>query len=172
MESRVSFRPLARSDYAHLQRWLAAPHVAMWWNERFDLLSVEAKYGAAIDGRDPIHVYVIQLDGVPIGWIQWYRWRDFPEHAVHLGADVHCAGVDLAIGEVERTGAGLGPTILSEFSKNYIFVNSEINAIVADPATANRGSVRAFEKAGFRIARTVQLPAEGFDRAVVRWDWP
>lgn len=168
----ISFRPLERSGYPHLQKWLAAPHVAIWWNESFDPRSLEAKYGPGIDGSEPIHVYVIQHEDAPIGWIQWYRWCDFPEHAARLGAEAHSAGIDLAIGEAGMTGLGLGPTIIREFAKKHIFVNSAVSAIVADPAKTNRQSVRAFEKAGFRIVRTVQLPDEGFDRAVVRWDRP
>ena len=48
----ISFRPLQRSDFPLLQKWLAFPHVATWWNERFDLYSLEAKYGPDIDGRE------------------------------------------------------------------------------------------------------------------------
>ena len=44
-QSILSFRELGRSDFPLLQKWLAAPHVAAWWNERFDLASLEAKYG-------------------------------------------------------------------------------------------------------------------------------
>lgn len=104
----VTFRPLQRSDLPLLQKWLAAPHVAVWWNERFDMSSLEAKYGPAIDGSEPVHVYVVEHRGAQIGWIQWYRWRDFPEHANRLGADASSAGIDLAIGEIEMTGRGLG----------------------------------------------------------------
>ena len=168
--STISFRELGRSDFPLLQKWLAAPHVAVWWNERFDLASLEAKYGPAIDGSEPIHVYLIQSEGVPIGWIQWYRWRDFPEHAVQLGADANSAGIDLAIGEFEMTGRGLGPTIIRELASGYIFVNGDVCAIVADPATSNRRSVRAFKKAGFKIVNTVQLVDEAFERHVVRLD--
>ena len=57
--STISFRELGRSDFPLLQKWLAAPHVAAWWNERFDLASLEKKYGPAIDGREPIHIYLI-----------------------------------------------------------------------------------------------------------------
>jgi aminoglycoside 6'-N-acetyltransferase len=81
----VIFRPLQRSDLPLLQKWLAAPHVAVWWNERFDMSSLEAKYGPCIDGSEPVHVYTVEYRGAQIGWIQWYRWRDFPEHANRLG---------------------------------------------------------------------------------------
>ena len=167
-QSVISFRPLGRSDFPLLQKWLAAPHVAVWWNEPFDVASLEAKYGPAIDGREPIHVYVIQNERVPIGWIQWYRWRDFPQHASRLGADPGSAGIDLAIGEIDMTGRGLGPTVVREFGANYIFVNGDVCAIVADPATSNRRSVRAFKKADFKIVNTVQLVDEAFERHVVR----
>ena len=151
-QSILSFRELGRSDFPLLQKWLAAPHVAVWWNERFDLASLEAKYGPAIDGNEPIHVYLIQVEGAPIGWIQWYRWRDFPEHAI------------------EMTGRGLGPAAIREFCTKCIFTNGDVHAIVADPSTRNTRSVSAFRKAGFNIVDTVQLPDEAFERSIVRLD--
>jgi len=164
----ISFRELARSDFPLLQRWLAAPHVAVWWNERFDLDSLEAKYGPAIDGSEPIHAYLIQSEGVPIGWIQWYRWRDFPAHAVQVGADPMSAGIDLAIGDIEMTGRGLGPVVIREFGTHYIFTHGDVAAIVADPSTRNSRSVSAFKKAGFSIVGAVQLADEAFERHIVR----
>jgi len=139
-QSTISFRPLRRSDFPLLQRWLAAPHVALWWNERFDVASLEAKYGPGIDGREPIHVYLIQNESFPIGWIQWYRWRDFPEHAIRLGADTCSAGIDLAIGEIDMTGRGLGPMVIREFGANYIFVNGDVN-VSSGSVTFTGGSV-------------------------------
>lgn len=168
--STIAFRELRRSDFPLLQAWLAAPHVAVWWNERFDLASLEAKYGPAIDGTEPIHVYAIQLDGVPIGWIQWYRWRHFPQHATQVGADAMSAGIDLAIGEIAMTGRGLGPAVIRTFGTNYVFINGDVGAIVADPSARNSRSVSAFKKAGFRSVDTVQLVGEAFERHVVRWD--
>ena len=164
----ISFRPLARSHFPLLQRWLAAPHVAAWWNDPFDLTSLEAHYGPCIDGIEPVHVYVIELDRVPIGWFQWYRWRDFLEHAIQLGADSSSAGIDLAIGEIEMTGHGLGPAIIQQFATDHIFPNPDMAAIVADPEVHNLRSVRAFRKAVFSIVNTVQLAGEAFERHVVR----
>jgi aminoglycoside 6'-N-acetyltransferase len=169
-DQQISFRPMARSDFSLMQRWLAAPHVAVWWNERFDPASLEAKYGPAIDGDEPIHFYLIQLGVVPIGWIQWYRWHDFPKHAVQLGADHGSAGIDLARGEIEMTGRGLGPAAIREFGTNYIFANRDLGAIVADPSVSNLRSIIAFKKAGFKVVSTVQLEAEEFERHVVRLD--
>jgi aminoglycoside 6'-N-acetyltransferase len=166
----VVFRALARSDWVLLQKWLAAPHVAAWWNERFDLASIEATYGPRIDGQVPMFTYLIHHMGVPIGWVQWYRWRDFPEHAMQLGAAPRSAGIDLAIGDLALTGRGLGATAIREFGRNYIFAHRDLETIVADPAVTNLRSVGAFLKAGFTIVNTVQLPGEAFQRRVVRLD--
>lgn len=132
--------------------------------------SIEAKYGPGIDGTEPVHVYVIERGTALIGWIQWYRWRDYPEHANQLGSDASSAGMDLAIGEIEMIGRGLGPLIIREFTTHYIFVDEDVNAIVADPATNNLRSIGAFKKAGFSIVKTVRLDNESFDRQVVRLD--
>jgi aminoglycoside 6'-N-acetyltransferase len=164
----ISFRELGRSDFPLLQKWLAAPHVAAWWSERADLASIEEKYGPAIDGSEPIYVYLIQCEDVPIGWIQWYRWRDFPGHAVQLGAEATSAGIDLAIGEIEMTRLGLGPCAIREFGTNYIFIHADVSAIVADPSASNTPSISAFRKAGFNVVGTVQLVDEAFERRVVR----
>jgi aminoglycoside 6'-N-acetyltransferase len=166
----VSFRSLARSDFPLLQKWLAEPHVTAWWNEPYDLASLEARYAPVIDRHEAVYVDLIEHERVPIGWIQWYRWRDFPDHANRLGADPCSAGIDLAIGEIDRTGRGLGSAAIREFAASYIFANNDVCAIVADPAVANLRSVGAFKKAGFQIVNTVRLPGEAFERHVVRLD--
>ncbi len=165
----IAFRPLERGDFPLLQKWLAEPHVSMWWNDPFDLASIEAKYEPRIDGREPVYVFIILHDATPIGWIQWYRWRDFPDHAAQLNAEPTDAGIDLALGEPTIIGRSLGPLAIQTFSA-YIFTNTDATAIVTDPAAANLRSVHAFQKAGFTITQTIQLPNESFGRHIVRLD--
>jgi aminoglycoside 6'-N-acetyltransferase len=168
MQASISFRPLERRDLHLLQQWLTAPHVATWWNERHDLASVEAKYGPRIDGREPTNVFVIELERRPIGWIQWYLWADYPEHARQLGAEPASAGIDLAIGELKMTGVGLGPVIILKFINQFVFTNASVGAVVADPEERNLRSLRAFQKAGFSVLRTIQVTGEDSPRHVVR----
>lgn len=68
------------------------------------------------------------------------------------------------------TGRGLGPFVIQEFVKNYIFTSGDLGAIVADPSASNLNSVSAFRKAGFIIVGTVRLADEHFERRVVRLD--
>jgi RimJ/RimL family protein N-acetyltransferase len=172
MRHSVSFRPLCRGDFPLLQRWLLTPHVAAWWHEALDLDQVSAKYGPRVDGTQPTQVFVIEYHERPVGWIQWYRWSDYPEHAQKIVAEPDSAGIDLAIGEQEMTGMGLGPSVIGRFLKEVIFVDSTITAVITDPEKNNARSLRAFEKAGFTAVKTVKLPEEGCQRSIMRLNSP
>jgi aminoglycoside 6'-N-acetyltransferase len=170
MQAPISFRPLARSDFPLLQQWLSASHVDAWWHERLDLAGVEAKYAPRIDGAEPTHVFILQHAGRPVGWIQWYLWSDYPEHALQLNTGPASAGIDLAIGEYDMTGLGLGPAAVREFIRQIVFADACIAAVITDPQEGNLRSLRAFEKAGFARTNTVRLVGEDFRRRVVRLD--
>jgi aminoglycoside 6'-N-acetyltransferase len=172
MHTSIAFRPLAQSDFPLLQHWLSAPHVVTWWHEPLDLASVHAKYGPRVDGADPTRVFMIEHAGRPVGWIQWYRWSDYPAHALQLGAELTSAGIDLAIGDLAMTGSGLGPVAIREFLTQIVFRNPDVSAVVTDPEEENLRSLRAFEKAGFTLTNTVQLAVENLKRRVVRKNRP
>lgn len=153
----ISFRPLRRSDLPLLQRWLSEPHVDRWWHQPFGLEELCAKYAPRIDGTEPTHVHLIDYSNHPIGWIQWYRWADYPTHAAQLGAEPSTAGIDLAIGERDMIGRGLGPEVILGFLEGFVFVDRTITACVSDPEEQNVRSIRAFEKAGFVAVRSIDV---------------
>jgi RimJ/RimL family protein N-acetyltransferase len=163
----VSFRALERSDFPLLQRWLSEPHVDAWWHEPLDLAGLEHKYGPRIDGTEPTHVFIIERGGRPIGWIQWYRWSDYPKHAAQLETAPNAAGVDLSIGELSLIGIGIGSTAIRQFILEVVSSNPDITAIVTDPEERNGRSCRAFEKAGFIPVKTVELEGENFPRRIM-----
>jgi aminoglycoside 6'-N-acetyltransferase len=172
MQVAVSFRLLTRSDFPLLQEWLSAPHVAAWWGEPLDLEAVVTKYGPRVDGTEPTHVFVIEYGGQSIGWIQWYLWSDYPEHSLQLMAQPTSAGIDLAIGELAMIGLGLGPVAIRDFLEQIVFAGTKVSTVITDPAEGNVRSLRAFEKAGFKVTNRVQLTGENFKRMVVRMDRP
>lgn len=166
---RLRITPMGWEDLRWLERWLAAPHVARWWNEDADPASVPAKYGPCIDGTEPTRLHLIQLDG-PIGFVQTYAWSDHAEHAGRLGAHSTEMGLDLAIGEVQHVGRGVGPRVLRQVLDELVWVRVGVTGCVTDPDVRNVRSVRAFEKAGFVWETTRRIPGpEGdYDVAVVR----
>lgn len=163
----VSFRALERSDFPLLRRWLSEPHVDAWWHEPLDLPGLEQKYGPRIDGTEPIHVFIIEHESRPIGWIQWYRWSDYPKHAARLEAEPSAAGIDLSIGEASLVGKGIGSRAIREFILNVVSAEPGITAVVTDPEERNGRSRRAFEKAGFIPVRTVELEGENVRRRIM-----
>jgi RimJ/RimL family protein N-acetyltransferase len=164
----VTFRPLDRTDFVRLERWLREPHVLTWWREPLDLAGLETKYGPRIDGDEPTQVFVIEYQRGPVGWIQWYRWCDYETHARKIDAGSHEAGVDLAIGDPRVIGIGLGPIVLGAFLRQVVFADPSVSGVVCDPEVLNVRSRRAFEKAGFRSVGVVVLDGETEAREIVR----
>lgn len=149
---------------------MSAPHVAAGCRQSLDLASFDLKYGPRVDGVEPTHVFVIECAGRPAGWIQWYFWSDYPEHARQLSAEPASAGIDLAIGELAITGLGLGPIAIRDFLKQIVFADPSVRAVITDPEETNLRSLRAFQKAGFILANAVRLTGENFQRRIVRKD--
>ncbi len=162
---------MVADDLRLLHEWLERPHVRRWWGERRTYDAVVEHYLPAIEGQDPTDHYLVLLDERPVGMLQTYLVKDYPAHAAVMKiADDATAGVDILVGEEELTGQGLGTEILRRFVDEVVFARGETVVCVADPAVANVASVRAFEKAGFRIVRTFIDPQDGQTRAVVRLD--
>ena len=153
----ISFRPLVRDDLPTVHEWLQRPHVSEWWGSNDTYEKVENDHLPAIEGREPVRMFVIVLDGRSIGVIQTYRVDDFPDYwPGQTGLDQ--AGIDLYIADPEFLGRGLGPEMIRRFADEVMFVDPGITACIADPDLANTRSVRAFEKAGFEAVG-------GLDRA-------
>jgi aminoglycoside 6'-N-acetyltransferase len=170
----ITFRVLAHSDLPALQRWLNTPHVCEWWGAHAGAgalggtgrdaateVQVKAKYGPGIDHGGPTHRFIIELEGRPIGLIQWYHLRDFPDYARAIGEDpATSAGLDLLIGDPGAVNRGIGSRALDAFVTSVVFRFDEMNRVVAGPAASNARSIRAFEKAGFRCVRTASVAGE------------
>ena len=144
----ISFRPLARADFPLVSRWLAAPHVARWWQRPADLASIEQAYGPSIDRTDPTEMFIIEADQTPIGLIKRYRLADYPDwqRAVNV---LDAAGIDYLIGEVDLTGKGLGSRTIRYFTTAALERYPELEAVVAAPQQENVASWKALENAGY-----------------------
>lgn len=151
----LEFTPLTRADFPLLAGWLDAPHVAPWWREPSDPASIERRYGPMVDGSDPTDVFVIRIDGAPVGIIQRYLIDDNPSWKRSLepaGVPHPAAGLDYLIGQEELLGRGIGPLMIEQFVGDTWRRYPQVVALVADVAQANRRSWRALEKCGFERA--------------------
>lgn len=167
----ITFRPMTADDLPQLYDWLQRPHVRLWYRDHGSYEDVAGHYLPAIEGRDPTDHYLVLLDDRAVGMLQTYVVIDYPEYAAVVGVtDAGVAGADILIGEEELTGMGLGTEILGRFVTDVVFSRPKTTACVADPELGNRASVRAFEKAGFRVVREFVDPSDGKLHALVRRD--
>jgi aminoglycoside 6'-N-acetyltransferase len=166
----IELRRLTRDDLPLLYVWRRREHVKRWWHGPETYEQLVEHYVPAIEGREPSHQYLIVFDGRPIGMIQTYLASDYPDWAHLIDAGEGVAGVDLLIGEEDATGRGIGPRVLATFAREVVFARPETTACVATVEEANRGSWRAFEKAGFR--RVGDVEEDGLPHRLMRLDRP
>jgi aminoglycoside 6'-N-acetyltransferase len=148
---RVALRAMTRGDLPDVARWRAEAHVLAWFAEDGppDLQSVTEKYAARIDGASPIRMWVAEVNGRSVGFVQDYRIRDVPGFPL-LVPDPDTIGVDYAIGEPEWVGRGLGARVLWAWMLRAHHRFPESRTYFAAPDHRNRSSLRMLDKAGFQ----------------------
>ncbi len=152
----ISFRRLEVRDLPLMYHWLNEnPLVNDMFAHGRPVVYEEmaATYTARIRREKPTEPYLILCGGAPIGYIQTYLWRDYPEYSCHLNLREEAASLDLFIGEEDYLHEGLGRPILQAFLRQIVFADRSVASCVITPEVRNEGALRAYEKAGFRRLR-------------------
>jgi aminoglycoside 6'-N-acetyltransferase len=147
------------ADYALIAAWRAQPHVREWWDPDDpapDLEAVRARYGPRVRGEEPTTSCVIELDGVPIGYLQFYRWIAWPREAeaLEVDADEHTFGIDIFIGEPHLIGRGIGTRAVS-ITCEHLERDRGATTVALTTESTNVRAQRAYEKSGFQKIREV-----------------
>lgn len=161
-EVAIGFEPVTAGHYGLLRQWLEAPHMREWWGDPDEELGFIRDM---VEGRDTTRPFLIVLDGVPVGYIQYWfighhqnaQWLADNPWLGELPADA--VGVDLSIGDPALLSKGVGSAALSAFIAMLRQMGHE--TIVIDPDPANHRAVRAYEKAGFRPIANLEGRTEG-----------
>jgi aminoglycoside 6'-N-acetyltransferase len=176
----ITFRRLKREDFPMLARWLAEPHVHLWWNHEFTPEAVERDFGATVDGNQPAEDYIVVHDGVPVGVIQYCRFSEYPDYVEDM-EDIYPVGdgavsIDYFIGDPEAVGKGLGTAMITAFSARVWQRDSSATHIVVPVSTQNEASWRALLKAGYRLVARGEMdpdnPEHDRSHEVLRLDRP
>jgi aminoglycoside 6'-N-acetyltransferase len=165
----VTLRPMGEVDLQLVAGWLQEPHVARWYLQGTTLDEELADCLESLKGKHPTHLYVVEHEGRPIGWCQWYRCDDYPDHAAAVGADVGDVGIDYAIGETGQVRVGRGTELIAALVALVRGIDPSAG-LLADPDATNVGSRRVLEKNGFVLIgeRPVQTEAVTAPMAIYR----
>ena len=161
LASEFTFAPLREEDLDLVRQWLLRPHVRQWFDDVPGVAYPDhtiSEYQTAIRGEDPTDLYVIKLDGRPIGVLQSYRIDDHPEYAAQVALTRPAVGIDLFIGDPELIGRGHGPALIRAFLRDVAFPRYSVDLCVIGPTASNAAAIRAYEKAGFRFLKTYLEP--------------
>lgn len=146
----VSLRAMTRGDLQQVATWRQEPHVHRWWAGDGDptLERVTEQYADNIDGTTPTRMWIAEVNGRSVGFIQDYRVGDYPDYAL-LAPHPDAIGIDYAIGEPEWVGRGVGVRILWAWMLKTRHRLPEATCYFAAPDHRNEASLRMLDKLGF-----------------------
>jgi len=148
-DNRVAIRAMTRGDLPDVTRWRGVAHVRPWFTGGEPTLEeMAAKYGERIDGMSPTRMWVVEVNGRSVGFVQDYRIGDYPDYAL-LGPDPDAIGIDYLIGEPAWVGQGLGVRMLWAWMSRARDRFADASAYFAAPDHRNAASRRILLKAGF-----------------------
>jgi aminoglycoside 6'-N-acetyltransferase len=147
----VRLRPVdIEQDVHHLFRWLGDADVNRWYSEGEHSLE---NYRRTFAPEPTTRKFIIEIEGVPAGYLQAYRLSDEPDYAAQLGLEHDAVSIDLFLGE--RRGEGWGSVVLRKALEQVVFGEMNAGYACINPDPKNTRAVRSYEKAGFRGNRVV-----------------
>jgi aminoglycoside 6'-N-acetyltransferase len=175
----LSFRPIDEDgDVARIVAWLRDPEVGAWWHGLTETYDERFVHEHVLGGDEP-HVTkaIVELDGRPIGFQQWYPLAEEPEALREYGVDVGDAayGIDQFIGDSSLHGQGVGTRQVRAVADWLVGPEGPgARRVFTDPVVENARAVRCYEKAGFTRIRILagheQLDGEPRDSWLMELD--
>lgn len=169
------FRPIGEDDVDRIVRWLADPEVGGWWEGvtvDHDEALVRRDF-LAHPGEEHVTKAIVERDGRPIGFQQWYPvW--IPGEAGEWGDPAITTegtfGIDQFIGESRLHNQGIGTRQVRAVATWLLGPHGpDATRVITDPVVENLRAVRCYEKAGFRKVKV--LPAHEALDGVPRDSW-
>ncbi|GAA4211066.1 GNAT family N-acetyltransferase [Actinocatenispora rupis] len=173
VDGELALRPMRADDFATMARWLSDPRVLTWFGGRdrpMSLLDVTAKYQPRLAADSATTCLIAELDGVPVGYVQFYRWRDHATDASVLGLSTldNPYGLDVFVGRPELWGTGLGSRMV-RLLLGHLFGTVGARRVALAAMAHNYRAQRAYAKVGFRRVRLV--PGAEVHEGVARDEW-
>lgn len=167
----LALRSMTAADLDLVRAWMTEAHIAKWYLSGSTIEREIAELEKCVTNEEPTHALVVVQDGRDIGWCQWYRCSDYPEHAKALGAEPNDIGLDYAVGDPTRIGQGIGTALIGTLVV-HIRKRHPGSGLIADPEAANRASRRVLEKNGFVLQAERAMATELTDAPMAIYRLP
>lgn len=143
---RVTLRPMTEQDWPHVLAWNADPEVLIWSDGLTEVRPEEDTKDIYRTVSLSAHVFLIELEGEPIGEC-WLQKMNLPSYLERFpGQDVR--RIDLVIGRKDLWGQGLGSDTIRTLVR-FGFEQEDADVIFGLVEAGNPRSRAAFRKAGF-----------------------
>jgi len=175
-----TWRLVTPQDFPLLERWLAAPHVARWWNHETSAEAVERDFGPSARREEPNEDLLASLDGVPVGLVQRSFWHDYPEYveemAPIMAVPLRAMTIDYLIGDAANVGRGIGTHMIRSALERLWADREDATCVIVPVHADNVASWRMLEKAGLTRVASGELdpdnPIDDRRHHVYRLDRP
>ena len=162
MSPTVALQPFQPAHLEILAVWLRQPHVARWFPEP------EANLAWAKNPPAGASQAIIVWDGVDVGYVRWQHVDRRTLDALGLPEiPANSVDVDILLGSEGSVGKGLGPAALTVVA-DQIRRDPTVALMGLTTSIANTRAHRAFEKAGFSIARQYDPNGRGLCHLMLR----
>jgi RimJ/RimL family protein N-acetyltransferase len=161
------------ADFEAMARWRAEPHVHEWWDPDEPPPSAEEIANRYRERTDPDHETtgcIIELDGRPVGYLQFYRWLDFEDEMAEMdvGAGPDSYGIDIQIGVPDLIDKGIGSRAVRAIC-TYLASERGATDVRLTTEVTNLRAQRAYQKAGFvKLREILELDTRDGERV---WAW-
>jgi aminoglycoside 6'-N-acetyltransferase len=145
-------RTLIHQDKILLEKWLSDPQVLQYYEGRDRPHNLEMVEKHFYDRENGVTGCIIEFEGKPIGYIQFYPVDVESKLEYHLPQSETIFGMDQFIGEVEYWNRGIGTKLVKSMI-SYLVNEKEASRIIMDPQTWNERAISCYEKCGFKKIR-------------------
>jgi len=159
----ITFQKLTPEDLPMLLAWFKEPHVMKWWPYPEPEEKFFEQFLERCRLKDNTFAFIVKLDDVPFGYIQYYHWKQDEEKTggtwVPSDLPATTVGIDQFIGDPSYLGKGYGTHMVKEFIAHITQVcEPQITTIILDPKPDNIVAIKCYEKVGFKKIGLVDAP--------------